>query len=490
MGTTGTIPQTSSQPAPEGAKSGALIKWAVPLVLGVIIFLVPPPAGLNALAWHYFAIFVAVIAALITEPLPGAVIGFSGVAFCGAFRLVGGNAADGIRWALGGFSNATVWLIYAASLFALGYEVTGLGRRIALVLVHKLGKRTLGLGYAIALSDLILAPFTSSNTARASSTFPIFTSIPPLYGSTPTENPRKIGSYVIWVAFATQCVSSSIFLTALAPNVLAVELARKIAKVDISWTQWFYGFLPVGILLFLAVPLLSYILYPPELKRGDEVAKWAGKQLAEMGPITWREKKMGILAIAALICWIGATKWITPEMTALVVCALMMLTGVVTWNQIAGNKMGWTNLVWLATLVNMADGLSRVGFLTWFAQRSAAVLSHVSVLTMMVALVAIFFLVHYFFASLSAHTTALLPVFLAAMLTLPGLPIRPVTMVIGYTLGLMGVITPYATGPGPMFYGTGYIKTKDFWRLGFIFGMFFLLCLLCLELPFALKFIH
>ena len=85
---------------------------------------------------------------------------------------------------------------------------------------------------------------------------------------------------------------------------------------------------------------------------------------------------------------------------------------------------------------------------------------------MMIALVAIFFLIHYFFASLSAHTTALLPVFLAAMMTLPGLPMRPVTMVIGYTLGLMGVITPYATGPGPIYYGAGYITTKEFWRLG------------------------
>jgi L-tartrate/succinate antiporter len=335
-----------------------------------------------------------------------------------------------------------------------------------------------------------LAPFTSSNTARASSVFPIVSNIPPLYGSSPTENPRKIGSYIMWTAFASQCVSSSMFLTALAPNVLAVELTRKIAKVDISWTAWFYGFLPLGIVLFLAVPLLSYILYPPELKSSEEVPKWAGGQLAALGKITRRELTMAILAMIALICWIGATKWILPETTALVICALMMLTRVVTWGDIAANKQGWTNLVWLATLVTMADGLAQVGFLSWFAKTSASVLSKVSMVPMMVALVAIFFLVHYFFASLSAHTTALLPVFLAAMMTLPGLPMRPVTMVIGYTLGLMGVITPYATGPGPIYYGAGYIKTKEFWTLGFIFGMFFLGALLLVELPLALKFMR
>ena len=484
-----TVAQPAAGQAP-AAKSNKLVKWIVPFALIVILWFVPPPASLALTAWHYFAVFAGVIAALILEPLPGAAIGFAGVAFCGALRLVSPNPADGLRWALSGFANSTVWLIYAASLFALGYQVTGLGRRIALALVHKLGRSTLGLGYAIAISDLVLAPFTSSNTARASSTFPIFTSIPPLYGSYPNDNPRKIGSYIMWVAFATQCVSSSIFLTALAPNVLAVELSRKIAKIDISWTQWFFGFLPVGIILFLAVPLLTYLIYPPELKRGDEVAKWAGVKLKEMGPISMGEKKMGVLALMALIAWIAATEWLDPTMTAMVICALMMLTGVVTWSDIAGSKMAWTNLTWLATLVTMADGLSRVGFLKWFAASSAVVLAKVPVTTMIIGVVVIFFLVHYFFASLSAHTTALLPVFLAMMMTLPGLPMRPVVMVVGYTLGLMGVISPYATGPSPMYYGTGYISSKDFWKLGFIFGMFFLLTLLLVGLPLALKFIH
>lgn len=488
MGSTKTVLE-AKVPA-KTSEGKQFLKWAIPLALGLLILVIPRPEGLTPAAWHYFALFIAVIAALITEPFPGPVVGFVGIAFGGAMVFVGKTPGDGLRWALSGFSNSTVWLIYAASLFALGYEVTGLGRRIALILVHKLGGKTLGLGYAVALSDLVLAPFTSSNTARASSVFPIVSNIPPLYGSSPTQNPRKIGSYIMWTAFASQCVSSSMFLTALAPNVLAVELARKIAKVDISWTAWFYGFLPLGIVLFLAVPLLGYILYPPELKSSEEVPKWAGAQLAALGKITRRELTMAILAMIALICWIGATKWILPEMTALVICALMMLTRVVTWGDIAGNKQGWTNLVWLATLVTMADGLARVGFLSWFAKSSATVLSKVSMVPMMIALVMIFFLVHYFFASLSAHTTALLPVFLAAMMTLPGLPIRPVTMVIGYTLGLMGVITPYATGPGPIYYGAGYIPTKKFWTLGFIFGMFFLAALLLVELPLALKFMQ
>ena|ERR1039457_4096021 len=156
------------------AASKQLRKWIGPLALGLILLLIPAPSGLTATAWHYFALFAAVIAALITEPLPGAAIGFIGVTVAAALLLVGKTPADATKWALSGFSNDAVWLIFAANMFALGYEATGLGRRIALLLVKALGRRTLGLGYAIALSDLFLAPVMPSNTARSGGTvYPI-----------------------------------------------------------------------------------------------------------------------------------------------------------------------------------------------------------------------------------------------------------------------------------------------------------------------------
>ena len=289
----GPIPPASTRP---GA-SKQLGKWLGPLLLGFILLLISAPAGLNTTAWHYFALFAGVIAALITEPLPGAAVGFIGVTVAAALLLVGKTPGEATKWALSGFSNDAVWLIFAANMFALGYEATGLGRRIALLLVKALGRRTLGLGYAIALSDLCLAPVMPSNTARSGGTvYPIVKNIPPLYGSFPNNHPRRIGGYLLWTGFATTCVTSSMFLTALAPNLLAVEIARKVAHVDISWGLWAMGFLPVGILLFAATPLLAYFLYPPEIKRGDEVATWAGGELITMGRITRREVTMGVLA--------------------------------------------------------------------------------------------------------------------------------------------------------------------------------------------------
>jgi len=306
----------------------------------------------------------------------------------------------------------------------------------------------------------------------------------------PTIVHGKIGGYLLWTGFATTCVTSSMFLTALAPNLLAVEIARKVAHVDISWSMWAIGFLPVGILLFGTTPLLSYLLYAPEVKRGDKVAQWAGGELATMGRISRKELTMAGLAVMALIGWIGGSRWISPVTVALAVISVMLLSRVVSWNDILANKQAWSVLVWFATLVAMAEGLSKVGFLTWFGSRAATYMVRIPLVPMLIATVVVFFVIHYLFASITAQTTALLPVFLLAVLSVNGVPTRGVTLILAYSLGLMGILTPYASGPAPIWYSSGYIPTKDFWRLGAIMGALYLFVLLAVGMPLAIKFAH
>jgi L-tartrate/succinate antiporter len=463
-------------------------KSILPLLLGIIIALLPTPQGLTVTAWYYFAIFAAVILALILEPMPAAAIGFIGVFLVAVLGLVGPKPSDSIRWALSGFSNTTVWLIFGAFMFALGYEKTGLGKRIALVLVEFLGKRTLGLGYAIAFSDLIIAPFTPSNTARSAGTiFPIIRNIPGLYGSTPGETSRKIGAYIMWTAFATTCVTSSMFITSLAPNLLALELVNKTAKISISWTEWFVGFLPVGVILFSVLPYLIYKIYPPEIKESGEVQAWASQELGKMGKFTRKELVMALLAILALTLWIFGGKLMDATTVAGVVISLMVITGIVAWDDILRNTAAWNVLVWFATLVALADGLNKVGFVTWFAKSASALLMGMSPIVIMVSLVAIFFVVHYMFASITAHVTAVLPVILAAGALVPGVPVKVFALLLCYSLGIMGVISPYATGPGPVYFQSGYVNRKDFWTLGLIFGLIFLAVLLAVGTPYLLS---
>ena len=475
-------------------------KAIAPIAVAIVIALIPAPSGLPQHAWYYFAIFVGVIVGLMFEPLPGGAIGLIGVAlvtvlspwvFFSPDQLAkaGFNAPRGaLSWALSGFANTTVWLIFGAFMFALGYEKTGLGRRIALLLVRAMGRKTLTLGYAVTIADLALAPFTPSNTARSGGTiYPVIRNLPGLYESKPNDpSMRRMGSYLMWVAIAATCVTSSMFLTALAPNLLATELVAKTAKIEISWVDWFKAFAPVGIVLLATLPLLIYWIYPPQVKEGSEVPAWAAAELKKMGPLSTREIVLGVLVLIALSLWIFGGGFMEATTAAIVVIALMLILKVVTWDDITANKAAWNTLAWFATLVALADGLSRVGFVKWFADAVGAQLSGVSPAAAVAALLLINFFGHYLFASVTAHVTAMIPVLLAVASTIPGVNMHTLALGLCLQLGIMGIITPFATGPSPVYYGSGYLPAADYWRLGAIFGVIFFAAFMVIGVPWML----
>lgn len=482
-----TAAPTSKPAVPTAPGAVPLWKYLAPVAVVLLVALIPAPEGLPQHAWYFFAIFTGVIVGLMLEPLPGAAIGLIGVSvvtvlspwvYFSAEQLAkpGFKPANAsLSWALSGFSNTVVWLIFAAFMFALGYEKTGLGKRIALWLVKVMGRSTLMLGYAVTIADVVLAPFTPSNTARSGGTvFPVIRNLPALYDSKPNDpSSRKIGGYLMWVAIAATCVTSSMFLTGLAPNLLAIELINKTAKVQFTWMEWFSAFAPIGIILLVAVPLLSYVFYKPEIKGGDEVPNWARGELVKLGGLSGREIGLAVLVLLALAGWIWGGSFINATTVAIVVICLMVIGKIVSWNDVLNNKAAWNTLAWFATLVALAAGLSNVGFVKWFADTVGVQMVGYSPMVAMVALVAVFFFTHYLFASITAHVTAMLPVMLAVGMGISGIDIRAFALLLALTLGLMGILTPYATGPSPVYAGSGYIPAKDFWRLGAIFGVIY-----------------
>ena len=447
-----------------------------PLLLGGAIALVPAPEGLAPAAWHYFALFVTVITLIITEPIPAAAIGMAGVTAAAALGLVRETPRASAEWALSGFGNTIVWLIFAAFMFTVGYAQTGLGRRIALHLVRRLGGRTLGLGYAVALADLAFAPFTPSATARSAGTiYPVISHIPQLYGSRPDDGTaRVLGAYLLYTALAVSFITSSMFITGLAPNALAITIIAATAKVQISWVQWFVGFAPIGLTLLVLTPLVLYVIYPPSIRAAPEVPRWAADQLTQMGPMTRKEVILFVLVGLALALWIGATDYIDPALTAVLIVLLMVISGVVSWDDVIGQKQAWNVLIWFGTLVTLAAGLSETGFVGWLAKATAPTFTQLSPGAAIAAIVGTFFVLHYFFASITAHTATLLPVFLGVAITIEEFSPTRWSLLLGYSLGLTGVLTFYSSGQSVIYYASGYISRCDFWVLGFVMGGMFI----------------
>src|SRR5450631_3015879 len=473
------------------------IKWKTiaPLVVWLVIYLLPIPSGLNANQWHYFAVFAAVITGLVLESMPVGAVGLIGLTFAAVMGYVESDPNKSLRWALSGFAESTVWLIVGAFVFSIGYRKSGLGKRIALLLVRSLGHNTLGLGYAVAISDLVLAPATPSNTARSGGTiYPIISNIPKIYGSEPGPTARKIGTYVMWTAFAATAITSSLFLTALAPNVAALAIAKKTAGVDVNWSQWFIGFAPLGILLLAIMPVISYFIIKPEIKESPEITQWAADELRAMGPLSRSEWIMTGLVLLAMFMWITGSNpdialpglganYINPTMVVFVVISLLLITRVVSFADITAEKAAWEVFFYFTALLTLAAGLNDIGFIKWLATGFSKPLAGMSPMIAMILLVTLFFWIHYFFSSITAHVAAVLPVVLAVGLGMPNISTPTLTLLCLYSLGLMGVIGPYATGPAPIYFGSGYIEKRDFWKFGLIFGVIYFAGLIGIVMP-------
>lgn len=444
-------------------------KFILPIVVGLIIWALTPfkPDALNDQAWYMFAIFVATIIACITQPMTiGAVsiIGFTIMVLVGIMDT---------KSAVEGFGNSSIWLIAMAFFISRGFVKTGLGRRIALQFVKLFGKKTLGLAYSLVGVDLILAPATPSNTARAGGImFPIIKSLSESFGSTPKDGTeRKMGAFLIFTEFQGNLITAAMFLTAMAGNPIAQSLAEKTAHVHITWMNWFVAAIVPGLISLIVVPFIIYKMYPPTVKETPNAKKWATEQLEEMGKISLAEKFMIGIFIVALILWItGSFINIDATLTAFIALSLLLLTGVLNWKDILNKTGAWNTLVWFSVLVLMADQLNKLGFIPWLSKLIAHSLGGFSWPIVLVLLILFFFYSHYLFASATAHVSAMYAALLGVAVAAGAPPLFSALM-LGFFGNLLASTTHYSSGPAPILYASGYVSQKRWWLMNLVLGI-------------------
>lgn len=430
-------------------------KFILPVVVGIILWLITPirPEGLSADAWHMFAIFVATIIGCITQPLP-----IGAVAMIGFTLTVLTGTVD-IDPAVKGFGNSSIWLIAMAFFISRGFVKTGLGRRIALQFVKLFGKKTLGLGYSLVGVDLILAPATPSNTARAGGImYPIINALSKSFGSKADDGTaRKMGSFLIFTEFHGNLITAAMFLTAMAGNPLAQSLAQH-EHIHITWMNWFLAALVPGIVSLIVVPFIIYKIYPPEIKETPDAKSWADNELKDMGHMHRDEKFMIGIFLVALILWVlGSVIDMNATLTAFIALSLLLLTGVLSWSDVLKETGAWNTLIWFSILVMMASQLNELGFIPWLSKTIAGSLGGLSWPVVLVLLILFYFYSHYLFASSTAHVSAMYSALLGVAIATGAPPLFSALM-IGFFGNLMASTTHYSSGPAPILYSSGYVS--------------------------------
>jgi DASS family divalent anion:Na+ symporter len=442
-----------------------MMRWAAVLAPALLLYFAPLP-GFNPMQAHLLAIFAGTIIALVAQP-----IAMGASVILGMTLLVLTNTLPAAR-ALAGFSNSVVWMIFSAFIFARAMMLTGLGQRIAYLLIRSFGHSSLTLAYCVAATNLIVAPFVPSDTGRGGGIiYPIARSLARAFDSEPGPTGNRLGAYLMLVGFHSTYTTSAMFLTSMVANPVVADFALKIAHVELTWIKWAMASCVPGGLALIAIPWLLFRLNPPEIRDTTAARTLARDELARMGGMSRDERWLvGILG-AVMIGWV-TTPWhpIPNTFVALAGLCAMIIAKVIVWDTLLDEKRAWDAVVWFAPLLMMADELAKSGVVAMLSKSAFGRIQGWPWMAGIVALVVIYLYVHYGFASMTAHTTALYSGFLTAAVA-TGAPAFVAVMPLGFFTNLNAGLTHYGTGSAPVFFGPGYVTQATWWRLGFLLSL-------------------
>ncbi len=431
------------------------------LIYAVVVWLIPRPEAIKPEAWRLVGIFLATIGGLILQPIPGGALVLLAVTLA---AILGGLT---IEQALGGYGDPTVWLVMAAFFISRALIKTGLARRIELFFVKTVGKSSLGVCYALSLSDMTLASIIPSNAARSGGVIlPILRSIAEVYGSRPGPTAALLGSFLMTAVYQNICVTAAMFFTGQASNPLAAKMATDQFGYAVDWTSWFIAGIVPGLCSLAIVPLVVSRLNPPEIRKTPEAAAFAGRELAAMGPIAGGEKI--VLAVFVTVCGLWVTSGIHHidiAVTALLGSSVLLISGVLTWEDVKSEKAAWDIFVWYGGLLRLGKALGDAGVTAEFARAVSSMLSGSGWIVLFIGALLIYFYAHYGFASITAHILAMYPAFLAVLIA-QGAPVGLVIFAFACFTNLSAGLTNYGTTPSPMFYAHEYVPFKTWWKVG------------------------
>jgi divalent anion:Na+ symporter, DASS family len=455
--------RTEPEPADQIGFRSRLVRWGVVLFVAVGILLIPVPAGITPQSWRLLAIFAATITGSIVRPIPGAAVVLLGVAALPVFRVLTINEA------LTGYADPVVWLVLAAFFISRGMIKTGLGRRIAFLFIKAIGKHSLGLAYALGSTETVLATVIPSTGARSGGIiFPIAKSLAEAYESRPGPTAGRLGAFLMTSVYQCNVIVCAMFLTGQASNPIIARFAQEVTGIEITYARWALGAIVPGLVCLALVPLAIYRIFPPEVKHTPGASELASAELKAMGRPKWSEWLMLLVFLLVCVLWMTSKlHGIDYAAVALLGISVLLISGVLDWQDLISEKAAWGVFIWYGGLLRMAEALGQTGITKRFAEASASLTTGWKWWLALASLLLIYFYAHYVFASITAHVTAMFVPFLIVILA-AGTPTYLAVLSLAYFSNLAAALTHYGTTPAPIYFGAGYTTQRTWWTVGLI----------------------
>jgi len=386
------------------------------------------------------------------------------------------NASKGaFSVALQGFAEPVNWLVLFSYQIGKCLESTDLGRRLSYIVLRNFGSSLKGIGYAIFIIEIILAPFIPSNIARGGClVLPIINSIIENIHQNYRNVSPKVADFLYFCGNHANLIISTVYLTASATNpVLVSKVVSTLGpEYDLSFTKWLIGAsVPASIVILIVPQAICKYLKQSNIDL-EHTRTYSERMLRQMKSMSNVEKHLCIVFSGCLILWVTSsfTGMDIALVTFLGVLSLIVFN-VITWDDILNNKDAWDIFFWLGGMIVMANQLSAVGMSTLIGEYIADFVEYIPIFPIQVFLLfSFYFLTMLFFSSNTGHVIALADPFMnaAEKLNIPkGLT---VAFLAYYTL-LCACLTHYTCGSTVMYFSKSRMKAKQFIMVGFVVGI-------------------
>jgi anion transporter len=234
----------------------------------------------------------------------------------------------------------------ASFVLASALVVTGLAKRVALMLVLRWGQHLTGIFWAFISLNILLAAFISATSAKTALLLPLFMVIAAMYGAFGGLARNNVGRNLVLQNLLANNVSASAFMTGSAANLLAAQLLEK-AGHKVMYAEWLMALLPLAVLqCAVAWYTGTKLIFPiskadakPQLEGGMARLR---DDLQALGPMDANEKRAAGVFLTVLALWASEPlHGVRAEVVALMGAVAVLMPafsglrkfGVMSWNQ-------------------------------------------------------------------------------------------------------------------------------------------------------------
>jgi anion transporter len=394
------------------------------------------------------------------------------------------NVRDFITSLFNTYGSSGLWIILSGFVLAKGMEVSGLGKRIALMIMTSMGCKPRNIILAIAVASLAIAPLSPSTTAKAFIILPICIGLVESFG---VEKGRsRFGAAVMLMAMTANNICSTAFLTATVPNPISAEYLAVSTGLRLDWGEWFRMAFPITILLLAVSYFLINLMFKPEIEASKETYDRICGIRDQLGPISKKEMVVAVTFLLALFLWI--TERYNPLNAGLISLALSLFlflpqAGVMEIGKFSGT-VPWGSIVLFAATMFLARVVGKYRALDPVATGifEAVGLGSLSPTLFIGSVVLVAMMLHLIFTSTTVYATVMMPVVIG-LTTIQGanpiLTALPVAL-----LAPIAVILPVNTIPNIIFHTEGWFTEQQMISYGVILSLVSVVIVLLAGIPY------